>query len=231
MNRKKADRIIVSSNARMQMVLDWDVKNADWLKHEEFRAPMESGVIELQEENLELTFRSRGAVVDLAIYVTLYPDLPPVVLFEYNPHTMIASNYCVAPSAEPEKRKILQAVIQFDETDKKEALKYHALMLFMTYYHETVEVKERVISPPASSKKKRSQTRKHRPLIRRTYILPELDEQELPAIERAKRPYTKPQHEVSVRGHYRRYKSGKVVWVGPSVRYKGKTEQNTVYKL
>ena len=31
MNRKTADRIIVKSNARMKMVLDWYYKNKHWL--------------------------------------------------------------------------------------------------------------------------------------------------------------------------------------------------------
>lgn len=43
-NRKTADRIIVKSNARMKMVLDWYYENKHWLDREPFLAPMESGV-------------------------------------------------------------------------------------------------------------------------------------------------------------------------------------------
>lgn len=39
------------------------------------------------------------------------------------------------------------------------------------------------------------------------------------------------QLEVNVRGHLRRYKSGKVVWVKPSVKYKGKTAHHKEYEL
>lgn len=46
MNRKTADRIIVKSNARMKMVLDWYYENKHWLDREPFLAPMESGVVE-----------------------------------------------------------------------------------------------------------------------------------------------------------------------------------------
>ena len=64
MNRQQADRIIVKSNARMQMVLDWYYKNRDWLDKAEFHAPMESGIIELREEQIEVTFESKGGIVD-----------------------------------------------------------------------------------------------------------------------------------------------------------------------
>ena len=40
MNRKTADRIIVKSNARMKMVLDWYYENKHWLDREPFLAPM-----------------------------------------------------------------------------------------------------------------------------------------------------------------------------------------------
>lgn len=45
MNRNTADRIIVTSNARMERVLDWYFDNFKWLDREKFLAPMESGVV------------------------------------------------------------------------------------------------------------------------------------------------------------------------------------------
>lgn len=44
MNRQQADRIIVKSNSRMQMVLDWYFENKSWLDKVEFHAPLESGI-------------------------------------------------------------------------------------------------------------------------------------------------------------------------------------------
>ena len=64
MNRKTADRIIVKSNARMKMVLDWYYENKHWLDREPFLAPMESGVVELCEEQIEFTFENTRGVVD-----------------------------------------------------------------------------------------------------------------------------------------------------------------------
>lgn len=42
MNRNTADRIIVTSNARMERVLDWYFDNFKWLDREKFLAPMDS---------------------------------------------------------------------------------------------------------------------------------------------------------------------------------------------
>ena len=40
MDKQSADRIIVKSNARMEIVLDWFSKNREWLKQQEFHAPL-----------------------------------------------------------------------------------------------------------------------------------------------------------------------------------------------
>lgn len=44
MDKQSADRIIVKSNARMEIVLDWFSKNREWLKQQEFHAPLDAGV-------------------------------------------------------------------------------------------------------------------------------------------------------------------------------------------
>lgn len=46
-----------------------------------------------------------------------------------------------------------------------------------------------------------------------------------------KRIYHKPTREVQVRGHYRRYKSGKTVWVNGFKKYKGSNAHDNVYKI
>ena len=84
MDRKSADRIIVKSNARMTKVIEWYYANRDWLDKEEFHAPMESGVIELQEESLEITFENKGSIVELAIYPTIKPNIPASLIYDYD---------------------------------------------------------------------------------------------------------------------------------------------------
>lgn len=233
MNRNSADRIIVRSNARMKLVLDWYFENANWLDREKFLAPMGAGVVELCEEQVEFTFESKGGLVEIVVYVTTRPNLPPIVSFDYDPATTEIRNRRVAPAGSQTTvdLELLNVLVMSDNMCRKEAQKYHALMLFMAYYREVVKVEQRAESRPAKHRKKKSGGRRPQPLIRRIYTLDEFDAAALPKPERAKRKYTKPEHEVNVRGHLRRYKSGKVVWIQPSVRYKGRTARPKEYEL
>lgn len=232
MNRKAADRIIVRSNDRMKLVIDWFYENKSWLDRQEFLAPLESGVVELQEERLEFTFENKDGCVEIAIYPTEKPHLPAVVTYDYDPTTTQTSNFRFAQHLPPERKMLLMQVMAMDNTHIKEALKYHALMQFMTYYREVVEVEERKTTRPVSAKRrKRGRCRRVQPLIRRAYIIGEFDRATLARPDGVKRAYTKPEHEVTVRGYLRRYKSGKTVWVKPCVKYKGKTAQPKEYEL
>ena len=230
-NRKTADRIIVKSNARMKMVLDWYYENKHWLDREPFLAPMESGVVELCEEQIEFTFENTRGVVEIAIYPTVQPNIPASIIFDYIPEQMDIANRRVAPELVEPKRLALDLVLRYDKTPEKEARKYHALMLFMAYYREEVKVEQRIERRPVKHKKKKRTAQVRQPLIRRIYTVTDFDSTALVKPEQAKRGYTKPDHEVNVRGHLRRYKSGKVVWVKPSVKYKGKTAHHKEYEL
>lgn len=232
MNRKSADRIIVKSNDRMKLVIDWYMDNRNWIDRENFKAPMESGVVELQEEMLEFTFENIGDIVEIAIYPTLEPNIPASIVFDYNPMTQRITNRRVAPTLPEAKRQALNLVMLYDRTDQKEALKYHALMQFMVYYCEAVEVEERSVKPtPRAKSHKRKVRRKPQPLIRRAYVISEFGSATFKKPDGVKRPYTKPEHEVNVRGYMRRYKNGKMVWVKPCVKYKGKTASHKEYEL
>lgn len=230
MNKNSADRIIVKSNARMGRVLDWYFDNFNWLDREKFLAPMESGVVELCEEQVEFTFESKGSLVEIVVYITTKPNLPPVVAFDYDPATTEIRNRRVAPegSQTTVDLELLRILLMSDDMCRKEARKYHALMLFMAHYREEITVEQRVESRPAKAKNRKRSARRRQPLIRRIYTVTDFDAAALP---KAKRGYTKPDHEVNVRGHYRRYKSGKVVWVQPAVRYKGKAAHHKEYEL
>lgn len=230
MNRRSADRIIVKSNDRMKLVIDWFYENKDWLDREEFRAPMERGVVELQEEAIEFTFENKNGGVELAVYAMEKPNLPAVLTFQYSPQTREITERRFADHLSQERRGMLALVLGFDRTDWKEALKYHALMQFMTHYREVIEVEEKNVKPVPKAKK-RNTKRRPQPLIRRTYIVGEFDKDALAKPDGVKRRYTKPEHEVSVRGFLRHYKSGKTVWVKPCVRYKGQTPQYKEYEL
>ena len=185
MNIKSADRIIVKSNDRMKIVLDWYIANRAWLDKEEFHAPLASGVIVLQEEMLDVAFEEKQGIVEISIYPRMdNRPCPAAVIFDYDPQT-------------------------FEATHNQP---------------EGIPIEETRLPPQTqhkSKKKKRQGKPKAVPLIKKTYVLSEeITSEQLRRLPGEKRPYTKPDHEVSVRGYLRRYKSGKVVWVKPSVRYK-----------
>lgn len=230
MDRKSADRIIVKSNERMKMVLDWYFANQSWLKKQEFHAPMESGVVELQEEEIEFTFENKGSLVEIAVYPLTRPNLPAVVTFDYDPATWETKNIEFAPHLSETKKMLLLMVIAQDETHLKEALKYHTLMLFMTYYRETVRITDRGRRSKREAKEMRRDISKPLPLIRKQYVIEEVDRKDL-RLPDQKRTYTKPEHEVSVRGYMRHYKSGKSVWIEPFTKYKGKDKNRKDYQL
>ena len=60
------------------MVIDWFYDNKSWLEREDFRASLESGVVELQEERLEFTFEGKGDCVEIAI--TTFEPFDPELL-------------------------------------------------------------------------------------------------------------------------------------------------------
>lgn len=230
MDRRVADRIIVKNNNRMEMVINWYLENKHWIDREQFLAPLQSGVVELREEELEFTFENKDGRVEIAIYHSEPPGTVPIVIYDYDPAQKKNINRRIAPGISPEQQMKIDILLQYDNTAEKEALKYHALMMFMKYYREEVKVERHKEHRPAKRKKKRK-TRQALPLVRRVYTVTEFDKDELEKPKQAKRKYTKPEHEVSVRGHLRRYKSGKVVWIRPSVRYKGKVKQHKEYEL
>lgn len=222
------DRIIVKSNDRMQRILDWYFDNRDWLDREPFCAPMESGVVELCEEKIAFTFTSKGSLVEIVIYVTTKPNLPPIVAFDYDPATKEIKNRRVAPEGSQTTidLELINILLLSDNMCRKEAVKYHVLMLFMTFFQEKVEVKKVVESRPVTKKKRK--THHILPLIHKIYTVPEVDADFLP---KKKRGYTKPDFEFTVRGHYRHYKNGKVVWICAFTKGKGRDKRGgKIYK-
>ena len=231
MERSTADRIVVKSNERMSEVLEWYFANKEWLDQEDFHAPMPQGVIELREEAIELTFEQKGSLVEIAVYPMLKPNLPAVVTFDYDPKTTVANHYRFPAYLSKERKEMLRLTMMVDETDRKSALKYHILMLFMTHYREIVEVKETHQRTRREAKRIKRSSNAPLPLVRKVYEVKNFDLKRLPSPD-GKRHYTKPDHEVAVRGYLRRYKNGKTKWIEPFTRYKDKgNKQAKIYEL
>lgn len=232
MDKKACDRIIVESNAKMEKVIQWYLANRNWLDAEEFRAPIESGCIELQEEGLEVTFRSLSdTAVELEVYPLGYPT--PALTYEYYPDTQTYGNHRFAESVSEEKRMLMQMLLSYDRTDYKEAIKYHSLMMFAAYFEDIVTVDESKTKRRTKREVRRLRRETHSravPLVRKTYVVADFAEGDL-KVPGQKRGYTKPNHEVGVKGHFRTLRSGRKVWVRPCVKYKDKGDSHRVYKI
>ncbi len=230
MDRRHLDRIIVTNNSQMDKVLAWYQENKDCLNSKKFYAPLDIGIIELREEALEVLFETKGKHIELSIYTSINPELPAMLTFDYDPEIWTISNYRLAAHLSKERKELLKTMLILDHTDKKEALKYHALMLFMAYYKEVITVKEIRTRTKREAKSIRKDKKRPLSLVRKIYEIESFDTNKS-CFQETKRKYTEPEHEVKVRGFYRHYKSGKVIWVAPFSKYKGKGHNQKEYKL
>lgn len=218
------NKIIVDTIGKTEKIIEWYQQNKDWLDAEEFRIPIPSALVELPEEDIKFYYEQEGVFVRLHLYMGgVY-----VCNYRYDPKTQEIENIVFPAGLSKEKRKVARMVLAADRTPYKEALKFHSLMCFATHYRnciETTEQKEKRIS------------HKHRKSLRRsggttplitTY---RIDNRPIPAHPGAKRQYTKPTEQVSVRGFYRTTKTGKRVWVRPFTKYNGKSGNNKTYKV
>ena len=217
------NKIIVDTIGKTEKIIEWYQQNKDWLDAEEFRIPIPSALVELPGEDIKFYYEQEGVFVRMHLYMGgVY-----VCNYRYDPKTQEIENIVFPAGLSKEKRKVARMVLAADRTPYKEALKFHSLMCFATHYRnciETTEQKEKRIS------------HKHRKSLRRsggatplitTY---RIDSRPIPA-DGAKRRYTKPTEQVSVRGFYRTTKTGKRVWVRPFTKYNGNSENNKTYKV
>ncbi len=217
------NKIIVDTIGKTEKIIEWYQQNKDWLDAEEFRIPIPSALVELPEEDIKFYYEQEGVFVRMHLYMGgVY-----VCNYRYDPKTQEIENIVFPAGLSKEKRKVARMVLAADRTPYKEALKFHSLMCFATHYRnciETTEQKEKRIS------------HKHRKSLRRSDgVTPlittyRIDSRPIPA-DGAKRHYTKPTEQVSVRGFYRTTKTGKRVWVRPFTKYNGNSGNNKTYKV
>ena len=222
MKKGDLDRIIVETNDKMSRIIEWWQTNRKLLEKEEFHAPMESGLIVMQEEGIDIGFENRA---DGLVTISVYPaHIEEAALqFELDPVTTKVTGHRFPAKLRHQKEKLLKVLFEVDHTDVKESVKYIALMQFAAHYEEIVRIdeKQNVRRTRHEAKKLRKNPKQPLSLVRKTYVVDDFDEGFLYKFGE-KRAYTKPDHEVTVRGFYRTTKTGKKVWVRPFSRYKEK---------
>lgn len=217
------NKIIVDTIEKTEKIIEWYQQNKDWLDAEEFRIPIPSALVELPEEDIKFYYEQEGVFVRMHLYMGgVY-----VCNYRYDPKTQEIENIVFPAGLSKEKRKVARMVLAADRTPYKEALKFHSLMCFATHYRNCIETKEQ--KEKYISHKQRKNLRRSggaTPLIT-TY---RIDSRPIPT-DGAKRHYTKPTEQVSVRGFYRTTKTGKRVWVRPFTKYNGNSGNNKTYKV
>jgi hypothetical protein len=200
------DRIVVRTNADMQRVMDW----SDELRGMAVELLFTEGEIEFEEELILLKFREETAgVVGFELYMG--EERKKVCTWRSNLATDEIPELHIA--GEGTRKMSLGLLLAQDNTVAKCVRKFRALMLFAAYYREEVErtrTVTRSVEPKPRKQKKGKNIRKMLTLRRYTVGSDMLSE--LPAPKHEWHGYAE---SFGVRGHYRHYKSGKVVWVRP----------------
>lgn len=243
-NRLTADRIIVPSNKKMEEVVTWYQNSRESLKKQKFPTPFNSGVIVFVEEDLELGFEVKGDIIEMVIYPKSIEDLEQrcnkkvlsaladkfICKFDYRSDINHVGNVRFTDDLDKGPLLALMLVTTKDDTVNKCCFKFKALMFYTVNFKKTV-VKNNKIIKLSFKNHKSSKRKKPQKLIQTTYTLADIPVVESDSSTELKRPYTKPNTEVKVRGHYRHYKSGKVVWIKPSIKYKGNESIRKEYEL
>lgn len=196
------DRIIVKTNADMTRVMDW----AEELRGMAVELPFPEAEIEFREEDIVLKFRDEGQGI---VWFECMMVGRKVVEWRSNLETGDIPELKIA--AEGEKKAKMAMILASDNTIAKCVRKFRSLMLFSAYYREEVQ-RTKVVERKSVNPKKQSKRSNRRMLTVRRYTISEDMLGELPAPKREWHGY---RESFGVRGHYRRYKSGKVVWVRP----------------
>lgn len=202
------DRIIVKTNNDMQRVVDW----AEQLTGMAVELPFPSGEIEFQEEHILLRFCDEGAPIvsfEIDIRAADKAEYHKVVEWRSDLDTGEITDLKIAGDGLTNKAQLGMIITQ-DNTIGKCILKFRAIMLFAAYYREDIQRTKTIIRTGGGGKKSKRANR--RPLTIRRYTISEAMLSELPAPKKEWHGY---RETFGVRGHFRRYKTGKVSWVRP----------------
>lgn len=215
------DRIIVKTVADMQRVIDW----SEQLRGMAIELPFPEGEIEFEEELLLLKFRDEGMnVVRFEMWIRKSENVEyrEVCNWRYD----FASDKCAELhiAGTPEQKAGLGILLASDDTIGKCVRKFRTLMLFSAYYREDI-TRTKVVSRVGGGTKKRSNGKRsnRRSLTMRRYTIGSEMLSELPAPKKEWHGYAE---SFGVRGHFRRYRDGKVVWIRPYTKL-GKNDKKS----
>lgn len=199
------DKIIVTS-ADITKLLEWRDNNTELVRMHP--APFKGIILQFPDTNIEIK-----TITD-AQRVTFYTKTNGTPRGKIIAERMPGGFYRTTKNETPFEREDIQSIITV----------YASLMALITYHTPT----ERDAAPPQNkthTPQKKQQKKKSRPAV--TYLL----KQSSSGLHVSPRgSHASPAHAFNVRGHYRRYKSGRVVWIAPYTKGTKQAQPKT-YKL
>lgn len=215
------DRIIVRTNADMQRVLNWSEK----LRGMTLELPFPEGEIEFLEEMILLKFWDEGnCIVGMELWIRRRVDEEYLKVAGWRWDATTGEYPELQIAGDPEKKLKLGMLLATDNTVAKCVGKFVAIMLFSAYYREDIQRTKTVSRTSVGTKKpKKGKKSSRRMLTIRRYTIGSEMLSELPAPKREWHGYAE---SFGVRGHYRHYKNGKVVWVRPYTK-KGRMDKKS----
>ena len=237
------DSIIVKTKDDMERILRWVhdyLKDSEEMDDEaEFHSPFQKGEICFPFDGCRMEFQCDG---DSFVRFKLYPILESFRGVDWIKDMKMKDSLLGEFLFNIETREISQKKFAAHGAYKELSTRYErdnhlfplltlrwfALMLMAVHYRPQFDRKRQVTISDAKRKSKKSKrSKKMKMLYTRVYIIDDDFMDELP---KPKRKRNKPDHEYSVHGHYRRCKSGKIVWIRPHIRCKGnKASERNIY--
>lgn len=219
----KVDKIVISNNNKMELIIQWYKDNEFLLKDREWKTPINRGFVELREEHLGFSFDNHGVKTIMTIYAkqvdVINGEYKPIITFDYNVMTGIKNNQIYHT---PKNLIInMRQILIMDNTIEKECLKYRAIMSYMVYNREYKVSENKTVHTKTTAVK--YSNKHYNSLQTRVYIFND---------KTTVGHHNSPSYEFEVRGYYRHYKNGKVIWVDGFTKCKGKGKpQNKNYQF
>lgn len=200
------DKIIITS-ADIENLLEWRDNNTELVRMHP--APFKGVILQFPDTGIEIK-----TITD-APRVTFYTKTNGTPRGKIIAERMPGGFYRTTKNETPFEREDIQSIITV----------YASLMALITYYippeREPAPARDQKPVPKPKKQQKTKQSAAATYLLRTTAagirIAP-------------KGSHASPAHAFNVRGHYRRYKSGRVVWIAPYTKGTDKTKPKT-YKL
>lgn len=205
------DKIIVKSNTDMQRVVDW----AEKLNENAIVLPFQSAEIEFHDELIALKYDGKEyPVISFELYFQNESNGKNMKAASWSSNLKTGEiNNLHIEVDDPVRKAQISMVLMSDNTIGKCISKFKALMLFASYYREEIErtknVRRTTENKSCGSKRKMAQKRH---LTIRSYTVSNTMLNELPTPKREWHGY---KSSFTVRGHYRKLKNGKIVWIRP----------------